>query len=236
MGRMRGVFPDLDRSAFTSAMRAAQRAFDRIAKGESLFRSEGDAYYYARLSLPADDSSLQWSPLGSGLTDDPEKTFARLYERFVTRYDTHSTHRRTDDDIWRPVMERLEDRNLLSRLQEKTLRGKVDEISFKHAWKNGYWHVYEPVSFDLADAEGIKGKARSWLGHLSAVAGDVEPFKPHFIVGAPATKGLEEAYRDAVAILRKAPNEPEIYEESEVDALVAKIEDEVRSDSGAPPF
>jgi hypothetical protein len=84
-------------------------------------------------------------------------------------------------------MERLEDRNLLSRLQEKTLRGKVDEISFKHAWKNGYWHVYEPVSFDLADAEGIKGKARSWLGHLSAVAGDVEPFKPHFIVGAPAT-------------------------------------------------
>ncbi len=57
----------------------------------------------------------------------------------------------------------------------------------------------------------------------------VEPFKPHFIVGAPATEGLEDAYRSALAILRKAPNHPEIYEESEVDDFVAKIEDEVRS-------
>jgi hypothetical protein len=67
---------------------------------------------------------------------------------------------------------------------------------------------------------------------LSAVADDVEPFKPHFIVGAPATEGLEDAYRSALAILRKAPNHPEIYEESEVDDFVAKIEDEVRS---SPP-
>lgn len=175
-------------------------------------------------ALPTDDSSLQWSPLGCGLTNDAEKTFARLYERFD---DTPSPHRRTDDDVWRPVMERLTQRNLLSRLQEKTIRGEVDQIVFKHAWRNGGWHVYEPVSFDLADAEGIKSKA--WLGHLSAVADDVEPFKPHFIVGAPATEGLEDAYRSALAILRKAPNHPEIYEESKVDDFVAKIEDEVRS-------
>ena len=221
---MRGVCPDLDRAAFTSAMRAAQRAPDRIAKRINLSRSEGDASYYACQALPTDDSSLQCSPLGSGLTNDAQKTFARLYERFD---DTPSTHRRTDDDVWRPVMERLTQRNLLSRLQEKTIRGEVDQIVFKHAWRNGGWHVYEPVSFDLADAEGIKSKA--WLGHLSAVADDVEPFKPHFIVGAPATEGLEDAYRSALAILRKAPNHPEIYEESKVDDFVAKIEDEVRS-------
>src|SRR5262245_655599 len=171
------------------------------AKRINLFRSEGDASYYACQALPTDDSSLQWSPLGSGLTNDAAKTFARLYERFVTRYDTPSTHPRTDDDVWRPVMERLAQRNLLSRLQEKTIRGEADLIVFKHAWRNGGWHVYEPVSFDLADAEGIKSKARSWLGHLSAVADDVEPFKPHFIVGAPATEGLEDAYRSALAIL-----------------------------------
>ena len=228
-GQMRRVFPDLDRAAFTFAMRTAQRGLYRIAKRINLFRSEGDASYYASQALPTDDSSLQWSPLGSGLTNDAEKTFARLYERFVPRYDTPSTHRRTDDDVWRPVKERLAQRNLLSRLQEKTIRGEVDQIVFKHAWRNGGWHVYEPVSFDLADAEGIKSKARSWLGHLSPVADDVEPFKPHFIVGAPATDGLEDAYRSALAILRKAPNHPEIYEESEVDDFVAKIEDEVRS-------
>ena len=82
IGRMRGVFPDLDGAAFTSAMRAAQRALYRIAKRINLFRSEGDASYYACQALPTDDSSLQWSPLGCGLTNDAEKTFARLYERF----------------------------------------------------------------------------------------------------------------------------------------------------------
>jgi len=47
IGRMRGACPDLDRAAFTSTMRAAQRALDRIAKRINLSRSEGDASYYA---------------------------------------------------------------------------------------------------------------------------------------------------------------------------------------------
>jgi hypothetical protein len=174
---------------------------------------------------------LQWGPIGSGFTEDVEKTFERLYERFVARYDTYITHRRTDDDIWRPVRQKLEEKRLEMRLQEKAIRGAIDEIVFRHAWKNGRWHVYEPVSFDLADAEGIKTKAREWLGHLSAVVsdGNVEQFQPHFIVGHPSDARLRPAYEAAVAILQRAPNEPEIFEENQVDALVAQIEDEVRA-------
>src|SRR5262249_15732727 len=78
IGRMRGECPDVDRAAFTSAMRAAQRAPDRIAKRINLSRSEGDASYYACQALPTDDSSLQCSPLGSGLTNDAAKRFLRF--------------------------------------------------------------------------------------------------------------------------------------------------------------
>jgi hypothetical protein len=95
IGRMRGVFPDLDRHAFSVSMRAAQRAFDKMSKEDVLFRSEGNASSYARQAVSVDASSLQWSPMGSGLTKYPEKTFARLFARFVTHYDTPSTHRRT---------------------------------------------------------------------------------------------------------------------------------------------
>lgn len=106
----------------------------------------------------------------------------------------------------------------------------MDEIVFKHAWKNGVWHVYEPLSFDLADSDGIKTKAREWLGHLAAVAdGVTERFKPHFIVGAPGRPELRKAYDSALAILKKAPVPPEIFEESQVDDLIARIEDEVRA-------
>jgi hypothetical protein len=234
IGRIRGVFPDLDRAAFISAMQSVRRAFRRIAAEQAqsrLFVTEGDAMVFARQAIPADDSSLQWSPVGSGVTDDIDKVFARLYERFVERYDTRSTNRRTDDDVWRPVHQRLEERHLESQLREKTISGPVDEIVFKHAWKNGQWHVYEPVSFDLADADGIKTKAREWLGHLSAVVAgaNVEAFKPHFIVGAPRNAALRSAYDSAIKILRRAPNQPEIFEESQIDDLVARMEQEIHS-------
>jgi hypothetical protein len=235
IGRIRGVFPDLDRNAFTVAMHAVQRAFKKIAKESvkaGLLGSEGDASDFARRAVPADDSSLQWSVVGSGLTSDANKTFERLYERFVARYDTHATHRRTDDDVWRPVLQKLEEKNLASRLQEKIISGPVDDVFFKHAWKNGCWQVYEPVSFDLTDADGIKKKAREWLGHLAAVVadgGNVEPFKPHFIVGAPRDAKLRPAYDSAVAILRRSPNDPEVFEETQIEELVKQIEDEVLS-------
>ena len=234
IGRLRGVFPDLNRNAFTAAMHAVQRAFKKIAKEnakDGLFVTEGDATSFARQAVPADDSSLQWSPVGSGLTDEVEGTFNRLYDRFVARYDTHSRHRRTDDDVWRPVLQKLEEKNIASRLQEKVISGPVDDVFFQHAWKNGRWNVYEPVSFDLVDADGIKTKAREWLGHLTAVVvgGNVEAFQPHFIVGAPSDPMLRNAYDSAVEILRRSPNNPEIYEETQIDDLVARIEDEVRS-------
>jgi len=231
--RLRGLFPDLDRDAFSRAMRAVDRGLTSVAKAcleQNLFKDSIDAAGVIARALPNDESSIQWAAVGSGLTQDPEKTLARLYGRFVARYDVRSARRRSDDDVWRPVRQKLEDHHLVSRLQEKTIFGAVDEISFKHAWKNGIWHVYEPLSFDLADSDGIKTKAREWAGHLFSVAdGASELFKPHFIVGAPTRAELNSAYKSALAILAKAPGEPQIFEESQVDELINQIEDEVRS-------
>lgn len=234
IARLRGVFPDLDRPAFTSMMANLRRGFQRVAKHKlktPLFNWQETLPAIVREAVPVDDSSLQWSPLGTGLTDNPQLTFASLYQRFVARYDTSAKHCRTDDEIWRPVLVKLEERDLARNLTEKVIAGSVDDVTFKHAWKNGQWNVYEPVSFDLADEDGIKRKAREWLGHLAAVVDDdsVEPFKPHFLVGAPADARLTGAYETAKEILRKAPNDPEIFEEGQIDDLVAQIEDEIRT-------
>ncbi|MBS9476205.1 DUF3037 domain-containing protein [Ancylobacter radicis] len=234
MGRLKGVFPDLDRAAFMSAMASTRRALQQIAKREQdagMFSSLVNAGDIARRALPLDSSSLQWSDCGTGVTKDLDATLDRIFERFVARYDTHARDRKTDEDVWRPVRQRLEERDLAQCLQEKSIQGGLDAIFFKHAWKNGKWHVYEPLSFDLVDADGIKSKAREWLGHLSAVVADgrAEDFKPHFIVGAPSDPSLHDAYRTAIAILERAPNGPEVFEEGELDALVTQIEDEVRA-------
>lgn len=233
IGRIKDIFPDLKRTAFTSAMRAIDRGILKVSKQcaeTSLLTREMDAGSLARMALPADDSSLQWSPVGGGLTDNVEKTFDRLYERLVARYDTHATHRRTDDDVWRPVRDKIAERGIDVHLVEKVIVGTSDQISFDHAWKNGKWHAYEPISLDMADAEGIKDKARKWRGHLDAVHdGATEQVKLHLVMGAPHDSSLMPAYNSAVKILSNSPFEPSIYSEDQIDELVDEIEDEVRS-------
>jgi hypothetical protein len=237
MGRLRGIFPDLDRVAFSSAMSSVRHGFRRIGNRKStagLFRFHDSVLAIAKEAVPSDDSSLQWSSVGGGLTSNVQETFERLYSQFVTRYDHKAKHRRTDDEIWRPVLAKLEERDLAAKLQEKIIAGSLDDVTFKHAWKNGQWHVYEPVSFDLAEADSIKSKAREWLGHLSAVVADgtAESFKPHFFVGAPSDPRLNKAYEVAKKILRQAPNQPEVFEENQLDEFVSQIEDEVRAHHG----
>lgn len=229
-GRFSDLFPDLDATAFRSSMTAIERALaaaGQAYKTEDLFRPETDAAAMARSVLPADDTSLQWSPLGSGLTSDPERQLDHVYGRLVGRYDEKQRPRRTDADVWRPVRERLERAHLDTKLTQKVIRSSADEIEFKHAWKNGVWHCYEPVSFDLADADGIKNKARRWTGHLAAVSDASEQFRPTFIVGAPSDRKLMKAFEDALVILRKSPVPTEVFNEGEADKLVASIEAEI---------
>lgn len=229
--RLAGMFPDLDRDGFRSAMRIVERALKQIAvdyKKDTLFRFDGDASAVARKVLPADDSSLQWSPVGAGLASDISLLLDRLFQRLVERYDDKPERpKKNDEDVWRPVRDKLAQSGVAARLTKTVIHGEVDNLQFKHAWKNGVWHCYEPLSFDLADAENIRDKARRWTGHLSAVRDAANQFKPYFIVGAPQEPTLLPAYQDALAILRKSPVQTEVFEETETDALVDLIETEL---------
>ena len=235
IGRLRHVFPDLDRRAFVEAMRAVDRGLAAIAKrlkGAPLFDGLGDARSHALDLLPADDSSLQWSPVGTGLTADVGKTFERLYERYVARYDRPTERSRTDEDIWRPVAEKLAENEALVPFETKVVHGLQDDIEFSKAWKNGRWHAYEPISFDLADADNIKDKARRWRGHLSAVTGggsDKFDLTVHFVLGRPQDTSLLHAYTVAKKILEGADLTDEVVDEDGIDDLVATLVEEFRT-------
>ena len=206
-GRLRTLYPDLDGEAFKRALRAVEEGVDGLAKevASTPLLPLSDAASLARSVLPDDDSGLRWSRVGRGLTRDPATTLDALFLRFVARHDRASDRRRDDDDVWRSISQKLAAHDVVDRFEEKTIRGGADEITLRHAWKNGRWHAVEPVSLDLADADGVKGKARRWLGHLSAVDGLAEQAIIHLVVGRPADLDLAPAYRDALAILRKAP-------------------------------
>jgi hypothetical protein len=233
-GRFRDLFPDLDGDAFKASLKAIERSVERVAShgGDGLFAGLENALAVGQRALPQDDSSFVWGALGSGLTSDPRAQLESLFERFVSLYDAQRKHVRGDADIWRPVRDMLDERHLVDRLQKKAIHSSIDTVVFEHAWKNSTWHCYEPVSFDLANEDSIREKARRWVGHLTTVRESTEPFKPHFIVGRPAAPELAAAYKAAIKMLEKSPIPSEVIEEDRIGYLVDKIEDEIRRHDG----
>lgn len=233
IGRIKGTFPNVDRKSFKETIAALRRGLamaEKENKKSDLFTKSESVMTLASKILPRDGSSLQWSPIGTGFGESTTNTLDRLYSRLVSSYDTHSESRRNDDDVWRPVRQAIDELNIPISLEQKRIVGDVDSVEFQHAWKNGKWHAYEPLSFDYADADAIKNKARRWLGNLtSAASGSLsEQFQAYFIVGRPTNLELLPAYETAIEILKQAPSKPEIFEENQIQVLVSQIEDQVR--------
>jgi hypothetical protein len=233
--RITKMFPTLDGAAFKSGLSAVRRGILRLSAGEGddMLATLANAESFARKSLPCDDSSFVWAPMGSGITNDPAKTLARLYDRFVAQYDEQPRTARDDAAIWRPVRERLQELKIADKLAPKTITSAIDEVEFEHAWKNGAWHCYQPLSFDLASDTSIKDKAARWAGHILALSGSKEAFKAHFLVGAPSQNHLLPAYRNAMKVLQLGGGSTEVIEEAAIDGLVHKIEDEIRAHEAA---
>jgi len=228
------LFPGLDGEVFKTSIRFVEDKFKD--KSPNLFDPVSPTKTVMGIAnwvLPNDDSSLQWSPFGSGITKDPQKTLDQLFERMVERYDERPQHdHRTDEEVWRRFHKDLQQRNIDIEFKPKVIVVSDDKIEFKHAWKNGIWHCVEPLSFDLSSPETIREKAHKWLGHMTSVRTADEAFKVYFLVGAPQKPELFPAYQNAVQILEKSPVKKQIYQEaSDLENLTNAIEDEVRAHS-----
>lgn len=236
VARLRQTFSGIDPTAFRGMMSSIERGVSLLAKelaAEPFTGRDLDVLKCVRRVLPDDDSALQWSAAGWGLTGDVSETMDHLFERYVTRYDKATVkegRHRTDDDIRREFMKRLDDSGTKIPFEKKHVRGDQDEITFDTAWKNGSWHAYEPISFDLVDEDRIKDKARRWRGHLSAVKiGSTDEVKLHFLTGGPRDEKLKGAYEKAKTILLGSPFAAALTEETDTDRLVRKITTEFLS-------
>ena len=229
--RLRQTFPDIDPQVFREMMRSIERGFKSLAQelaDAPLFVDRDlDVLKCARRVMPDDDSALQWSAAGWGLTEDVTGTMDQLFERYVTRHDQTAApeeRRRTDDDIRRDFKSKLNELGAEIPFEQKRIRGSEDEITFETAWKNGSWHAYEPVSLDLADEKRIKDKARRWRGHLSAVEpGAADNVRVHFLIGGPRDQSLHTAFESAKVILLGSPFASALVEEDDTDNLVEQI-------------
>lgn len=125
--------------------------------------------------LPPDDSALQFSPAGAGLTSDPAKTLEMLYHRRVEKYaEKPDRHGRSDQEVWKVFKGGFEkQKNVLPKLQPKKIVASNYDYEFEHAWKNSNCHAFEPVSFDLVEPSSIREKANGWVGRVTRKSQEV---------------------------------------------------------------
>lgn len=130
----------MEREGFKSLMRYIERRIDELGerlRGElPLDQVPSDAGVLARSVLPHDDSSLQWSPVGGGLCNDPGPKLEELFGRYVTRYDDKTGAKGRDDGaVWQQFKRSFDAQKVTSRLQPKKIAGADDEVEFAHAYK-----------------------------------------------------------------------------------------------------
>jgi len=236
-GRISKTFPGMDGEAFKNVMRYVQSRLEELGDGiRSELPLEGlpqSVIEIAHQVLPPDDSSLQWSPVGGGLSEDPSLTLEMLYDRLVNRYDERQQQeRRSDEEVWRKYRRNLETRHVLGHLQSKTITVADDEVDFRYAWRNSVWHCLEPVSFDLSSGDSIRDKAHRWLGQVSSVKDSSDKFKVYLLLGEPQLDSLRPAFDKAVSILRKLPVENEIVREENAVAFSERFAHEIETHSG----
>jgi hypothetical protein len=178
--------------------------------------------------LPPDDSSIQFSPAGVGLSRDLEKTALELFERYVERYaSANDSSRRDNEDIWRTFREPLERRHVTAHLAPKRIVAPNYEYEFQRAWKNRIWHLYEPVSFDYVDGGSMVETANRWVGRATSLNDSAERFKIHLLLGEPQDDRLQGTFLKAQNILEKMPGRHELILEREAEAFAEELEREV---------
>ena len=179
--------------------------------------------------LPPDDSSVQFSHAGVGLTHDLEKTVAELFDRYVERYSATADTIRRDEDVWRTTFRApLEQRHVTHHLTPKRIVSPNYEYEFQRAWKNKIWHLYEPVSFDLVEGSAIVEKANRWLGRATSLSDSSDKFKIHLLLGEPEDSRLQGVFVKAQNILKKMPGSTELIRENQAEAFAEEFAREVQ--------
>lgn len=86
-GRLSKMFPGMDVDHFRRVISHMQSRFDevkaRLREGIDLAHVPGSALELAHGVMAPDDSSFQWSPMGSGLAVDLPTALESIYQRMV---------------------------------------------------------------------------------------------------------------------------------------------------------
>jgi hypothetical protein len=226
-GRITQLFQRIDGQRFRQLSRYIQEEICAMGrKREALLPFELGQDIEGILSkvLPPDDSAIQFSKPGVGLSADLDRTLQDAYNRYVDHYSIPlGAPTRTDEEVWQTFGEPLRRLHVTPRLCPKRIVASSYEYEFERSWRNQIWHVMEPVSFDMIDAGSMLDKANRWVGRATSLMDSSDLFSIHMLLGEPSDDRLAQTFIKAQNILRKMPGRREFVRESEADDFAEEV-------------
>lgn len=230
-GRLSKMFHDIEGEHYKQMVRFIENRIEEIGeriKSELPFEKLPTAVSQILSSvLPPDDSSLQFSPEGAGVSENLPATLDELFNRYVEKYTEKPIYpSRSDEDIWKVFRKSLEEKRVIASLKPLSVNSQDDEYEFQYAWENSKWHALEPVSFDLVEPYSMIKKAHEWLGRgHSLLSPEIlkralkEGLKLYFLLGGPKDEKLLSYFTKAKNILNKIPCDHDFFTEEDADKL-----------------
>lgn len=223
--RLKSAFKDFEIGYYREMANFLNAAFESRATSLDQLVNDRGQEHTASMShllesiLPQDDSALQWSEVRGGIDQDLDAAFERLYELYVGRYeDRAKDERRSDENIWQQARAYWTDRRVVEYLAPKTVNSPSTglDVTFDYSFKNGVWHCYQPLSFDLKKADSITEKAYKHAGRINSLHDAARDLKLYYLIGNASDKKLRKVQNCAERCLRDVSNtKPEIIREDE---------------------
>lgn len=184
-----------------------------------------DAFQLVRSVWPDQGLSYFASLSSYGICENFEKELTELYDRFVlSQQDERAITERYDDDaVWRKLNRVLTEKGI--HLEPVSL-GPA-EIQFEHAYKNGKWHIIEPISLDYVNPASIKERALNTVGKSVAMSNVAEFGTMNLIIARPSRTEHNRQFEIAVELLKQIRVKHKIVFEEDVEDFAATMEQQI---------
>lgn len=143
--------------------------------------------------LPKDDGSFYFSEVQIYLDIDITPALEDIFNKYILSHLAESSSYNTDEKVWNDIYQNYFDKyEITPKLMTHTIKTQNDEFKFEHAFKNGIWNIYEPISFNLQDTQNIKNKVYKWVGKIAELSNISEEVSLNFLSDMPKKDDLQQ--------------------------------------------
>lgn len=230
--RIHALFPNTNGKWILKKLKDIEMRIESISRQistELIFEQKDGLETLTSDILTKDSSALFFTETFKALDLNIESVFDDLFQRMIaSNLSLDDFHHYDDKEVWSQLYRKhFEHIGIADKLQKHTIKTPTDTFTFEHSIKNEIWHLFEPVSFDLAKNESIKNKVYKWIGKLQELElSSGEEFKIYLMAKMPeSNEDMKYFIENKLKHKIKSGEAPisELLNETEIDEVLAEI-------------